>query len=270
MSGRCGGGGGPGRLAAWPGWRPGAGRACLLDEARLAELERVLEAGPLAAGWTDQRWTLARFPRSGGREVRGAVHVPGCGTCCRRLSAQIGAAAPSSGRRRHRGGDPAWGQIKDGRGPRRVVVFGGEPGQSLRPPRSRTWARRGITRYPRPRRRERHVSVAGRPASGPATAAGCRRLPPYRAREGEPRRSPEWVPQPADRRTPQAAGRGHRPGLGYPRRPSARGAGAFTSAQEWLRVFELPSYAPDLTRWKDLVRAKRGVLADLAVASLAT
>ena len=38
----------------------GQAARCLLDEAQLAELETVLEAGPLAAGWTDQRWTLAR------------------------------------------------------------------------------------------------------------------------------------------------------------------------------------------------------------------
>jgi DDE superfamily endonuclease len=45
---------------------------------------------------------------------------------------------------------------------------------------------------------------------------------------------------------------------------------AFTSAQPWLRVFWLPAYAPDLNPvegiWSVL---KRGVLANLAVASLA-
>ncbi len=45
---------------------------------------------------------------------------------------------------------------------------------------------------------------------------------------------------------------------------------AFTSTQQWLRVFQLPSYAPDLNPvegiWSML---KRGVLANLAVASFA-
>ena len=45
---------------------------------------------------------------------------------------------------------------------------------------------------------------------------------------------------------------------------------AFTTAQAWLRVFQLPSYAPDLNPvegiWSVL---KRGVLANLAVASFA-
>ena len=45
---------------------------------------------------------------------------------------------------------------------------------------------------------------------------------------------------------------------------------AFTAAQAWLRVFQLPSYAPDLNPvegiWSVL---KRGALANLAVASIA-
>jgi transposase len=31
-----------------------------LDEHQLAALDAALQAGPLAAGWKDQRWTLAR------------------------------------------------------------------------------------------------------------------------------------------------------------------------------------------------------------------
>jgi len=50
-------------------------------------------------------------------------------------------------------------------------------------------------------------------------------------------------------------------------RPELR---AFTGAQPWLRVFQLPAYAPDLNPlegvWSVL---KRGVLANLAIASFA-
>jgi transposase len=38
----------------------GQAARCRLDEGQLAALDAVLEAGPLAAGWQDQRWTLAR------------------------------------------------------------------------------------------------------------------------------------------------------------------------------------------------------------------
>src|SRR5262245_46996687 len=38
----------------------GQAAQCRLDEQQLAALDLALEAGPLAAGWEDQRWTLAR------------------------------------------------------------------------------------------------------------------------------------------------------------------------------------------------------------------
>jgi transposase len=45
---------------------------------------------------------------------------------------------------------------------------------------------------------------------------------------------------------------------------------AFTSAQPWLRVFQLPSYAPDLNPLEGIWSVlKRGVLANLAVTSFA-
>src|SRR6201987_2878611 len=41
----------------------GAGGArCKLSPAQLGELEAVLDAGPAAAGYADQCWTLARMP----------------------------------------------------------------------------------------------------------------------------------------------------------------------------------------------------------------
>jgi transposase len=63
----------------------GQAAQCRLDEAQLAELERVLEAGPLAAGFGDQRWTLARV-----RDLiagRSGVHytLPGVWYLLRRL-----------------------------------------------------------------------------------------------------------------------------------------------------------------------------------------
>ena len=49
--------GGPEALAS-----KGAGGAkCKLSPAQVAELEAVLDAGPAACGYEDQRWTLARI-----------------------------------------------------------------------------------------------------------------------------------------------------------------------------------------------------------------
>src|SRR5438874_6030619 len=47
--------GGPAGLAS-----RGQAAQCRLDERQLAALDLALEAGPLGAGWADQRWTLAR------------------------------------------------------------------------------------------------------------------------------------------------------------------------------------------------------------------
>ena len=47
--------GGPAGLAS-----RGQAAQCRLDEQQLAALDVALDAGPLAAGWTGQRWTLAR------------------------------------------------------------------------------------------------------------------------------------------------------------------------------------------------------------------
>ena len=38
----------------------GQAARCRLDRDQLAELDRVPYAGPAAAGWEDQRWTLVR------------------------------------------------------------------------------------------------------------------------------------------------------------------------------------------------------------------
>ena len=48
--------------AAGPAGLASRGQAarCRLDEQQLAALDLVLEAGPVAGGWEDQPWTLAR------------------------------------------------------------------------------------------------------------------------------------------------------------------------------------------------------------------
>ena len=82
----------------------GQAARCLLDEAQLAELERVLEAGPLAAGWTDQRWTLARVRDLVARRFGGSTGALDPGCCAggagplrwgRRAAPSSGTTAPS-------------------------------------------------------------------------------------------------------------------------------------------------------------------------------
>jgi DDE superfamily endonuclease len=153
------------------------------------------------------------------------------------------------------------------------IVFEDETGQSLRPPRSRTWARRGITPVIRVRAGGHgSVSVAGLACYRPGHRSRLiYRLHQYRGRKGETKGF-TWD----EYRDLIIAAHRQLPGgmvvlvwdnLGVHLRAELR---AFTASQPWLRVFQLPSYAPDLNPvegiWSVL---KRGVLANLAIASLA-
>ena len=80
--------GGPAGLAS-----KGPAARCLLDEQQLARLESVLEAGPLAAGFDDQRWTLARIRDLVARRFGVQYTIPGVWYLLRRRgwSCQMGA-----------------------------------------------------------------------------------------------------------------------------------------------------------------------------------
>jgi transposase len=71
----------------------GQAARCRLDEGQLAALDGLLEAGPLAAGWQDQRWTLARVGDLVARRFGVAYTVPGIWYLLRRRgwSCQMGA-----------------------------------------------------------------------------------------------------------------------------------------------------------------------------------
>jgi transposase len=71
----------------------GQAARCRLDDGQLAELERVLDAGPLAAGWEDQRWTLARIRGLIARKSGVQYTIPGTWYLLRRQgwSCQLGA-----------------------------------------------------------------------------------------------------------------------------------------------------------------------------------
>jgi transposase len=71
----------------------GQAARCRLGEAQLAELEGVLEAGPLAAGFSDQRWTLARIRDLAAARFGVAYTLPGIWYLLRRRgwTCQLGA-----------------------------------------------------------------------------------------------------------------------------------------------------------------------------------
>jgi len=119
----------------------------------------------------------------------------------------------------------------------------------MRPPRSRTWARRGHTPVIRVRGGGTgHVSVAGLACYRPGERSRLiYRLHLYRGRKGETKAF-AW----SEYRDLLIAAHYQLPGgnivliwdnLNVHLREELR---AFTAAQPWLRVFQLPSYAPDL------------------------
>jgi transposase len=79
----------------------GQAARCRLEEAQLAELDRLLGAGPAAAGWQDQRWTLGRVRDLIAGRFGVQYTVPGPGTCCAAAggAASWAPAGPPSGTR---------------------------------------------------------------------------------------------------------------------------------------------------------------------------
>ena len=193
----------------------GAGGAkCELTPAQVAELEEVLDAGPAACGHADQCWTLARVTDLVLAAVRGGVH-PGGGA---RAAApgRVERAGPGPPDRRAQRGSGRHVEAGDVARHKRTagdlgawLVFEDESGQGLRPPRGRTWGRRGHTPV---------VTVTGGSNKRVSVAALIAVKPGHRPRliyrvhaarrgdsaRGSPRRSTRgcWTP-----RTSSSAGR---------------------------------------------------------------
>jgi transposase len=231
----------------------GAGGArCKLSPAQVAELEQTLDAGPAAAGYAGQCWTLARVAEHAGAAVRGVVHAGRDGR----------AAAPD--RLDRAGPGPAGGRA--GRGEDRQVAGGhlaghkrtaadlgawlcweDESGQGLRPPRGRTWGRRGRTpAVTVTGGHDTRVSLAAliavRPGSGPRLIYRT-----HRARRGDPRKG--FTEQDYARFLDPAHQQLHGPvvvvwdGLNTHTSHAMR---ELIAARTWLTVFQLPAYAPEL------------------------
>jgi hypothetical protein len=153
------------------------------------------------------------------------------------------------------------------------IVFEDETGQRMRPPRSRTWGRRGTTPVIRVRGGgSGSVSVAGLACYRPGHRTRLiYRVHPYRGRKGETKAF-TWQ----EYRDLLTAAHHQLPGgnvvlvwdnLNVHLKAELR---AFTGAQPWLRVFQLPSYAPDLNPMEGIWSVlKRGPLANVAFTSFA-
>ena len=126
-------------------------RPCKLTPAQLRELEAVLDAGPAVWGWDeDQCWTLARIAEVVRRRFRAEYTLAGDGPAAapdrveRAGPGPAGRRAGRGGDRRLEGGDLAGGK-RTAADLGAWLVFEDESGQGLRPPKGRTWGRRGRT-----------------------------------------------------------------------------------------------------------------------------
>ena len=231
------------------------GAVCRLGEAQLARLRAALDGGPAAWGWgEDQRWTLARVTTLIGRlfHVRYTLRGHLVPAAPHRVH-PAGPGAPGRGARR--GEDRRVAGRDVGEGARLAaatgawICFEDEAGQNLRPPKARTWARRGHTPV---------VTVCGK-GSGRVSVAGLVCLRPgarghlfyrvriHRGRKGERRSMSE-----ADYAGLIAAAHQQ---LQAPviliwdnlNTHISAAMGRFVSSHpDWLTEVRLPAYAPDL------------------------
>ena len=100
-------------------------------------------------GVADQCWTLARIADQVWRRFGVEYTLAGMDVLLHRLgwSVQVPArrAAERDEEKIARWREDTWPVIKRGRGPGRLALLGDESGQGLRPPKARTWGRRGRT-----------------------------------------------------------------------------------------------------------------------------
>ena len=270
---RCWRAGGEAALAS----RGPGGNACKLDETQLTRLRAALDAGPAANGWNqDQRWTLARVTALIARLFSRVVHA------ARRLVPaapdRVQPAGPRApGRRARRGGGRrvAGGDLGEGSmlaaATGAWICFEDEAGQALRPPKARTWGRRGHTPV---------VTVSGR-GSGRVSVAGLVCLKPgarghlfYRMRVHHGRKGERRSMSEADYAGLIAAAH-HQ--LQAPlivvwdnlNTHVSAAMHEFTGAHpDWLTVIQLPSYAPDLNPCEGVWANMKNGLGNLAACTV--
>ena len=244
----------------------GAGGAkCKLTAAQVAELEAVLDAGPAAAGYLDQCWTLARVADQVWRRFGVEYTLAGTAVLLHRIgwSVQVPArrAAERDEEKIARWREDTWPVIK---ARRRTWAPGSagktSPGQGLRPPKGRTWGRRGQTPVVKVTGgHDTRVSLAALIAVRP----GCRPRLIYRthrARRGDKRKG---FTETDYARFLDAA---HQQ-LGGPlvlvwdglNTHTSRAMRELIAARDWLTVYRLPPYAPELNPvepvWSSLKRS---------------
>ena len=211
--------------------RGAGGAKCKLTPAQLRELATLLDAGPAAWGWDeDQCWTLARITEVVRRRFGVDYTLAGMDLLLHRIGWSVQVPARRAAERneardrRLAGGDLA-GDKRTAADLGAWIVFEDESGQGLRPPKGRTWGRRGTTPVVTVTGgSNKRVSLAALIAIKPGLPAPAD-LP--RAQEPPPRQGPAQRVhrgglRPAPGRRAPAARRPARGRLGQPQFPRQR------------------------------------------------
>ncbi|WP_444972109.1 IS630 family transposase [Streptomyces canus] len=267
-------------------WRDGGVRAlasrgpsgsrCRLSPRCLEKLAAYLDEGPAAHGWVeDQVWTAARVATLIGRKFHVCYSVSGA----TRLMHRLGFSPQVPARRVAERDEQAvtawkevtWAEVKEpGRPGGGYICFEDEAGFTRKPPRGRTWGRRGRTPVVTVSgRRSGRLSVAGLIAMRPGSRTRlCHRLRTHRAGKGKRRSMGErdfialvdgvhqLVKAPIvlvwDRLNTHVS----------------HAMRELIAEREWLTVFLLPAYSPDLNPVEWVWAHVKHSLANLAVVAL--
>ncbi|WP_455431503.1 IS630 family transposase [Streptomyces celluloflavus] len=246
-----------------------------LGPTQISRLERELARGPLTHGWADQRWTLARVKTLIGRLFHVSYTVEGTWRLLKRHGWSWQQPARRAIERDEEAVEPVEeGGLAAGKSTAAAcggwIVFEDEAGQSMTPPRARTWGRRGRTPV---------VRVRGR-GSGRVSMAGMTCYKP-----GQRSRMFSAVRE-CNGRKDQPKGFGWRDfrdlrariQLGGPivlvwdnvRIHLTAPLREFIAANaDWLTVFQLPSYSPDLNPQEGVWSLVKRDIGNLAAADLA-
>ena len=232
--------------------RGAGGAKCKLTAAQVAELEGVLDAGPAAAGYLDQCWTLARVTEQVWERFGVEYTLAGTAVLLHRIGWSVQVPARRAAERdedkiARSAGVHLAGHKSAAADLGAWLCWEDESGQGLRPPKGRTWGRRGQTPVVKVTGgHDTRVSLAALIAIRP----GCQPRLIYRthrARRGDKRKG--FTEQDYARFLDAA----HQQ-LGGPLVLVWDGLNTHTSrvmreliaARDWLTVYRLPPYAPEL------------------------
>jgi transposase len=251
--------------------RDGGGYRCRLSAGQLARLAAELEAGPAAQGWADQRWTLARAAALIGRLFGVRYSLRGTSLLLHRMGY-------SPQRPVHRAAErdegaiaawraTTWAKVRLAAAGGAWICFEDETGQTLHPPKARTWARRGHPPVVKVcGKGSERVSVAGLVCVKPGHAGHLFTVVRvHRRRKGERRSLSE-----ADYAALLTAAHHHLrapliviwDNLNTHRTHQMR---VLITRRPWLKVARLPAYAPELNAAEGAWAVLKNGLGNLAV-----